>query len=283
MPDLEGEVAIVTGAAGQRGQGHAEALRLAREGADIVVVDLEEPIVPVPEAERDPQWKGLSSVVEEIEQLGRRALAVTADVSDWAQVQRMAEETLDRFGRIDILVNNAGALQAPAPIIDMEESVWDYVMSVNAKGVFLCCKRIAREMIAQRSGSIINISSRLGLTGKENLGAYCASKFAVVAITQVLAREVMRYGVRVNAVCQGWVDTDMNWGFGTKEAQEWGVPLEEAKKRLIAGIMPINRMAGPDEIASVVAFLASDQSSYMTGESISVSGGFSGVSWSPLL
>lgn len=273
MYDFEGKVAIVTGAASQRGIGHSCALRLAKEGASVVVVDLEVPIQRFLEEQRDTEWNGLSSVVEEIERLGHQAMAVSADTSDWSQVNLMAEKALERFGRIDILVNNAAVNQEPVPVVDLEEAVWDRVMAVNVKGVFLCSKRIAREMIQQRGGSIINMGSIAGRRGVANLGAYCSSKFAVVAITQVLALELAPYGIRVNAVYPGWVDTDMNVDLARKEAEEWGVRKQEANRRLAEQVIPLKRMARPDEIASVVTFLASDESSYLTGQGVNVTGG----------
>ena len=186
----------------------------------------------------------------------------------------MVEKTMERFGRVDILVNNAGVAPEPALISELEETVWDKTMAVNAKGVFLCCKRVAPEMAQRREGSIINISSRMGKVGLAKGGAYCASKFAVVAITQVLALEMAPYGVRVNAVCPGWVATNMNVAtVGEKESEKWGVSLEEARQRLVDQLIPLKRMATLDELSNVVAFLASSESSYMTGQSINVTGG----------
>ena len=204
MYDLNRKVALVTGAGGKGGLGRAIAVRLAEEGADVVVNDI---VINDFNAQhpRLPNWAGLPDVVREIEALGRGAMGVVADVSDAGQVDRMVNQVLQRFDRIDILVNNAGA---PAgrdrvPVVELDEDVWDLVQRVNVKGTFLCCKAVARAIIARgKGGKIINISSVSGKKGAARFAAYCASKFAVRGFTQALALELAPHRINVNAICR---------------------------------------------------------------------------------
>ncbi|MFH1569749.1 MAG: glucose 1-dehydrogenase [Gemmatimonadota bacterium] len=270
MYDLNGKVALVTGAGGQRGIGRAVARRLAAEGADLVVADVTD--------RGSGEWGGLPAVAVEIAASGRRSLAVVADVCEAASVDRMMEEALAAFGRVDIVVNNAGAAAGPdrVPVADLPESEWDRIQRVNARGVFLCCRAAARHMRARPGGGrIINMASLAGQQGLARYGAYCASKFAVIGLTQVLALELAPHQVTVNAVCPGLVETERVTGMA-EGLKPPGVSTEAYRQELIvqnAAKTALGRIAQPEDVARTVAFLASDEAAYLTGLSVSVSGG----------
>ena len=211
MEGPAGKVAIVTGAARKRGIGRGIALGLARQGADVVVAGYPRPQSQFPEEERSTGWRGLASVVEEIEELGRRALAVEANVTVTDDVERLTQETLSAFGRIDILVNNAGqAYCGDRALWEIDQEEWYHVIDVNLNGVYLVCSAVIPAMIeAEQGGSIVNISSTAGRMGVAYYGAYCASKFGVVGLTQQLAHELAPHNITVNCGAPGSVDTDM--------------------------------------------------------------------------
>jgi acetoin reductase-like protein len=257
--DLDGQVAIVTGAA--RGIGRAIALRLAHEGVNVAVCDVDQ--------------ANAAQVVKEIEGLGCQGLALQVDVTQKADADRMVTETVSRFGELNILVNNAG-IGAIAPLMDTEETTWDALMSVNAKGTFLCSKAAARQMITQgKGGRIINNASGAGkiAPGKTTpLGAYAASKHAVVGLTKQLGLELSDHQILVNCICAGIVDTPM-WDLIDREiAKLEGAPVGSVKARAVAGI-PLGRIQEPDDVANMVAFLASSDASYITGQTVNVCGG----------
>lgn len=252
---LTNKVAIVTG--GNKGIGRAISSNLAEEEADIVI------------AARDMQ--AASEVVDKIRKRGRRSFSVKTDVTQNDQVERMVQKVIDEFGRIDILVNNAGILSM-APAVDITEKEWDKMMEVNAKGVFLCCSSVARHMIKQKQGKIINISSVAGKRGSPLMAHYCASKFAVLGLTMTLALELAPYHINVNAVCPGDIDTNM-----LKQEWEWfgemkNMTSKEVKETKLTGI-PFHRIGKPEEIAQVVTFLASPDADYITGQTLNVCGG----------
>ncbi len=270
MYNLKGKVALVTGAAGAAGIGRAIALRLAQEGADLVVNDL---------PEDDGIRSGLADVVAEIEGLGQRALAAYADVSQADEVERMVAQALERFGKIDILVNNAGA---PAgrdrvPVVDLEEDAFDLVQRVNVKGTYLCCRAVARHMLDRGGGgTIINISSMAGKFGVPRYAAYCASKFAVRGFTQALARELGAAGITVYAICPGLIASERIDDMAAALAPD-GVDPADHREVMIADSIKnsaLGRMVGQDDVADIAAFLASDQADFMTGASLTVDGGF---------
>lgn len=269
MYDLKGKVALVTGAAGKEGLGRAIALRLAAEGADLVVNDLSE----------DAGIRtGLPQVVEEIEALGQGALAVYADVTRADQVDQMVEQALKRFGRLDILVNNAGAPAGAdrVPVVELEEEAFDLVLNVNLKGTFLCCRAVARHMLQRGGGgTIINISSTSGKHGVARFAAYCASKFAVRGFTQSLARELAPHQITVYAICPGLIESERIDDMATVLAPGGVDPADHRQQMIAAAIenSALGRMTGQSDIANVAAFLASDQSDFMTGASLTVDGG----------
>jgi NAD(P)-dependent dehydrogenase (short-subunit alcohol dehydrogenase family) len=272
MYDLKGKVAIVTGAGRKLGIGRAIALRLAREGADVAVADICREFEEFPDYGLG-MWEGLKSTADEVSALGVRGLPLKVDVTDSQAVDEMVAQTMDAFGHIDILVNNAGGVVDPMVVLWMEEAAWNKTLAINATGTFLCSQRVARTMIARREGGkIINIASIAGKGRSPALAAYCAAKAAVLALTRVLAYELAASGIQVNAVCPGEVDTDLQrWGWQV-EANFRGVPYDEVVSEEMEQI-PLGRLEQPDDVANLVAFLASDQSDYMTGQAINVDGG----------
>lgn len=282
MYDLNGKVAIVTGAGGRNGIGRAIATRLAREGADVVVTDVPESVTAIRAEDRAEGWEGLPSVVKEIEAEGRQALGIFSDVSDSAQVDDMVQQTLYRFGKIDILVNNAGSRPGRdrVPVVELEEDAFDEVMRVNVRGTYLCSRSVARHMVERSNngsggGKIIIISSGAGKRGIARYAVYCASKFALVGFTQALAQEMAAHKVNVNAICPGLVDTERVDFIAAALAAE-GESAEEHRALMVqerSTRVPMGRIARGDDIANMAAFLSSAESDYITGLAISVSGG----------
>ena len=272
MYNLSGKVALVTGAGGERGLGRAIAMRLAQEGADVVVNDI---VAGLPGSE---DWGGLAQVVTEIEALGRKGLSVIADIANGEQVKDMVNRTLEHFGHIDILVNNAGvpAGRDRVAVVDLEEEVWDRVQNVNVKGTFLCSKEIARAMIRRgQGGKIINMSSVSGKKGSARFAAYCASKFAVRGFTQALAQELAPEGINVNAICPGLTETERVDDMAAALKPD-NVSTEEYRQQMVdrtRSITPVGRLGQGADVAQVAAFLASSESDYLTGLSITVAGG----------
>ncbi len=279
MYNLEGKVALVTGAAGKRGMGHAIALRLAHEGADVAVNDVSQFDVRRSEDDRMEGWQGLKNVEAEVISVGRKALAVEADISSSQQVEAMVAKCVAEFGKLDILVNNASVI-GPVRLaaIDVSEKDWNRVLAINLTGTYLCSRNVAKRMIERgQGGKIINIASTAGKIAQPGFAAYCASKFGVVGLTKVLASELARYKIHVNAVCPGYIATDINIGAGIRRDLRSGMSLEEATAKTYAHALPqipLGRIGQAEDVAKVVAFLASDESDYMTGQSINVTGGF---------
>ncbi|KYD08215.1 3-oxoacyl-[acyl-carrier-protein] reductase [Heyndrickxia sporothermodurans] len=242
---LEGKVALVTGAS--RGIGREIALELAREGANVIV-----------------NYAGsearANEVVEEIKALGREAKAIQCNVANNDEVQGMIKETIGLFGKIDILVNNAGITRDNL-IMRMKEDEWDDVINTNLKGVFLCTKGVTRQMMKQRSGKIINISSIVGVSGNPGQANYVAAKSGVIGLTKSTAKELASRGINVNAVAPGFITTEM-----TDKLPE-DVQSEMLKQ------IPLARFGEPKNVANVVVFLASSSSDYMTGQTLHVDGG----------
>jgi len=258
--NLNGQVAIVTGSAS--GIGRAIAMRLSLEGTAIVAADL--------------NGNAAEKLIQEIKNLGRRGLALEVDVSSQVDVERMVKESRENFGQIDILVNNAGTGSAGL-IIDHTVEDWEKPIQVNLKGTFLCSRAVAKEMIPRKRGRIVNISSISGKSGEEFIGAYCASKFGVIGLTQVLAKELARHWITVNAVCPGYIWTPM-W----QELAKWfkenfpslaDKSLQEIFENRVKSVTPLRRPQAPEDTANLVAFLVSEEARNITGQAINVDGG----------
>ena len=278
MYDLDGKVAVVTGAGGRHGIGRAIATRLALEGADVIVTDVEQSLEAIRPEDRLEGWEGLTSVVKEIEGIGRKSMGMFSDVSDSHQVNEMITRTLSEFGKIDILVNNAGSRPGKdrVPVVELEEEAFDEVMRVNVRGTYLCSQAVARHMIERGgNGKIIIISSGAGKKGIARYAAYCASKFALIGFTQSLAHELAPFNVNVNAICPGLVDSERVDFIAAALVPE-GQSSEEHRALMVRERntrVPLGRIAVGDDIAKTAAFLSSGESDYLTGLSISVSGG----------
>ena len=243
--NLTGKVALVTGAS--RGIGQATAIDLAKAGADVVVNFIGNEAVA-------------QETVEAIEALGRKAIKIKADVGNAEDVQAMVDEAVVAFGHIDILVNNAG-ITRDGLLIRMKDSDWDDVLNINLKGVYLVTKAVAKLMVKQRAGRIINMTSVSGVTGNVGQANYAAAKAGVIGFTKTCAKELAARGITVNAIAPGFIETAMT------------DVLPEKIKEGIAGTIPFGRMGQPEEIANVVTFLASDFASYITGQVLNVDGG----------
>ena len=248
--DLTGQVAIVTGAA--RGIGKAIALGFAHFGADIVVVDILE--------------KEAKEIAAEIKKMGRESLGIKMDVTKKKDIDNVVKQTMKKFGKIDVLVNNAGILKMGPPEAITEKD-WDLVMNVNLKGYFLCAQAIGREMIKRKQGKIINIASIAGKIAFSQAAAYNSSKGGVILLTESLADDWAKYNIRVNAIAPGIVKTHM-----TKDMLK-----QKQFQEMVKAKCPLGRAANPEEIVGAVIFLASDASSYVTGEVIDIDGGWTTV------
>ena len=242
---LEGRTALVTGAS--RGIGRAIALRLAAEGADVAV-----------------NFAGSAAKAEEVKnaiiEMGRKAIAIQADVKDASSVAGMVEEVKKTFGRIDILVNNAG-VSRDGLLMRMKDEDWETVIDTNLRGVFQCTKAVSKIMMKQRYGRIVNMASVVGLVGNAGQANYAASKAGVIGFSKSVARELASRGITVNMVAPGCIDTDMT-----------AVLPDKVREAMLADI-PLARVGKPEDVASAVAFLVSDEAAYITGQVINVDGG----------
>lgn len=241
---LTGKVALVTGAA--QGIGKAIALLLARNGADLVVSDI--------------NLEKAEETAKEIRAIGPKAMAVKVDVANLSDVERMVAGILEKLAKIDILVNNAGITRDKL-ILRMTEEDWDAVLGVNLKGTFNCTKAVVRHMAKQRSGKIVNIASVVGEMGNAGQANYSASKAGVIGLTKTIAREYAQRGINVNAIAPGYIETPMT------EA------LPEKAKEELRRLIPMERLGKPEDVAEAVLFLVSEESSYMTGQVLNVNGG----------
>lgn len=251
---LKDKVAIVTGAS--RGIGRSIAMALAREGASIIVAD------------KAPG----NDTVSMVRRLGRTALYIEVDVTDFSSVERLVSKAIEDFGKVDVLVNNAGVFFF-ATVEEMTEEQWDTTFDVNVKGMFLCSKAVTREMMARKiRGKVVNVSSSAGLAGHIGYSAYCSSKRAVLAFTESLAKELGPHGINVNAICPGDTETDMLADEVSKVAAQKSLSQDRVRQDKLQNI-PLGRFATPDDIANVVLFLVSDESRHVSGEFIRITGG----------
>ena len=255
---LAGQVAIVVGSA--RGIGEAIAQMFSKEGASLVLVDIEN---------ARPQ---LEDVAQAIKRQGGNAIAIVADATDDAQVNKMVNETIERYGKIDILVNSAGLRGPLVPVQEVSEDEWDLVLSVNLKAVFLCCKAVLKVMMKQKSGSIVSISGTAGKEGMALRGSLCAAKWGLSGLTQTIAKESGPYGIRANIVCPGGMDEPDLRVMYAERAKGLGMEFAQLEKSILE-LTPLRKYAKHDEVAKAALFLASSDSSHTTGESLNVSGG----------
>jgi len=258
---IDGKIAIVTGAGNGIGKGIAS--RLAAEHATVIAVDINKT-----DAER---------VFSEISGKGGKGLALHADMTEERAVDNMVRQCKEQFGQIDILVNNVGGGSDSALVIDLPNEAWDKTIEVNLRSTFLCSRAVAREMIPRKQGRIVNIASISGKVGESLIGAYCAAKFGVIGLKQVLARELGRHSITVNAVCPGYV-----WTPGWEHLAQWlkdnfstmaDKSLEQIFEERVKATTPLRRPQTVEDVASLVAYLVSEKAQNITGQAINVDGG----------
>ena len=275
MSEFAGRVVLVTGCARARGIGRAIAVAFARAGADVVVTDVaaggtrnenEEGL-----EETRLGWKGLDSLAGEIKGLGRRVLTLVGDVSRAADAERFVADALAQFGRIDVLVNNAAAPHGADRRLlwEIPEEAWDLVIDVNLKGTFLMSRAVIPHMLERGSGRIISMASVSGKRGTARRGAYTASKFGVIGLTQVMAQELGAHGITANAICPGSVDTSRRESTSRRER----ALAERDPNAPVLSLPPTGRVARPDDIARLALLFASDASDHITGQAWNVDGG----------
>ena len=245
--DLSERVAIVTG--GGRGIGRAIALKLAEVGATVVINDV---------GDSAPA----EGVAEEIKKIGRESLVILADVSQSTEVANLVNNTVEKYGKVDILVNNAGITRDQL-IMRMSDEEWDKVLGINLKGVFVCSKAVLRPMMRQRWGRIISISSIVGLIGNVGQANYASAKAGIIGLTRTIAKEVASRGITANAIAPGFIDTAM-----TQQ-------LPEERRQELMNQVPLGFLGTPRDVAEAVAFLASEEARYITGQVVTVDGGIS--------
>ena len=271
---LDGKVAIVTGAARHRGIGRGIALALAAAGADVVALGSPRAPEQFPDDEKAIAWRGAASVSAEIQATGRRAIGIDTDLTNPAEADSIVAETMAQFGRIDIVVNNAGlAYCGEKNLWEIDDREWYDVMDVNLNAVYLLTSRAMRKMVeAKQGGRIINISSAAGRMGFAQYGAYCASKWGIIGLTQMLALEAAPHQITVNCIAPGSVDTDMMDGTFSHMATRYHAEAAAMKQAVVRGIA-LGRQGTPQDIAGAVAFFASDAAAWITGQTLNVSGG----------
>lgn len=265
MGDLDGKVAIVTGAGRLRGIGRAAAVHLARMGANVVVTGTGRSPERYPDDEKAVGWRDIDSTADQVREQGQQALPLVVDVIDREQVQMMVDRTIETFGRIDVLVNNAAFARGPdrVPIVELDPDIFQKVIDIKITGTYLCTKAVLPHMIQRgEGGKIINISSTAGKRGSANTLAYNAANFAAVGMTQSMARELGKYHINVNCVCPGSVDTHRMDVLGRGE--RW---------QQMASATPIGRHGTDDEIGGLIAYLCSDAAAWIHGQSININGG----------
>ena len=265
MEELNGKVGIVSGAGRLRGIGRATAVALARLGADVVVTGTGRDPSTLPPDEKAVGWQDVESTARQVRALGRRALPLVLDVTKPEQVEEMVARAVQELGRIDILINNAAYPRGAdrVPTVDLESDIFQKVMDVKVLGTYLCTRAVARHLIKQgQGGKIVNVASGAGKSGASDALAYTAANFAQVGMTQSLARELGPYGINVNCVCPGWVDTSRIDEL--KRSGQW--------QDLVRSI-PIGRFGTDDEVGAFIAYLCTEATSWIHGQSINIDGG----------
>jgi len=276
MSSLKGKVALVTGAASKRGMGHAIALRLANEGADVAVTDkIASPKSLFP---GDEGWGGLDAIAAEIEALGRKALAATMDINVSKEIDAVMGKILKELGKIDILVH-AAAIRGPVgvPVIDLSEKDIRAIIDIDLTGSFLICKAAARCMMEKgEGGKIVIFCSLAGTHGVAGSAAYSAAKYGTIGLTKSLALELAQYKINVNGINPGMIVTNLRDDSFAKMAEAEGITWEEARKKdhgMLSTRIPWGRLGTPEEAADLAYFLVSDLSDYITGEVVALGGG----------
>ncbi|MGQ4807011.1 Sorbitol dehydrogenase [Candidatus Entotheonellaceae bacterium PAL068K] len=265
MGDLDGKVAIVTGAGRLRGIGRAAAVHLARMGADVVVTGTGRSPERYPDDEKAVAWRDIDSTAAQVREQGRQALPLVVDVMNREQVQMMVDRTIEAFGRVDVLINNAAFARGPdrVPIIELDPDIFQKVIDIKVTGTYLCTKAVLPHLIRQgEGGKIVNLSSTAGKRGSANTLAYNAANFAVIGMTQSLSFELGRYNINVNCVCPGAVDTYRMDDLGRGE--QW---------QQIGANTPIGRTGTDDEVGGLIAYLCSEAAAWIHGQSININGG----------
>jgi NAD(P)-dependent dehydrogenase (short-subunit alcohol dehydrogenase family) len=276
MSSLIVKTALVTGAASKRGMGHAIAIRLAKEGADVIVID--KSAAPKSMFPGDEGWGGLNEIVKEIEALGRKALALTLDINVSREIDAGLEKALNKFGKIDILVH-AAAIRGPVgvPVVDLSEKDIRSIIDVDLVGSFLICKAAAKNMIKNgKGGKIVIFCSLAGTHGVPGSAAYSAAKYGAIGLTKSLALELAQYKINVNGINPGMIVTNLRDESFQKMAEADGITWEEARKKdqgALANRIPWGRLGTPEEAADLAYFLCSKESDYITGEVIALGGG----------
>ena len=263
--ELEGKVAIVTGAGRMRGIGRASAVVLARMGAHVVVTGTGRDPDTFPQDEKDAGWRDIQSTAEQVESFGVRALPLVSNIADQDDVQKMIDSTVAEFGRVDIIVNNAAAPYGSdrVAVVDMDADVFKTVIDVKVLGTFYACRAAVKQMIKQgEGGRIVNLSSTMGKSGRANTSAYNAANFAIDGFTQALSKEVGMHNITVNSVCPGLTDTSRLDAMGRTDG--WDARVAE---------VPMRRAGTDEEVGELIAFLCSPRAGYITGESININGG----------
>src|SRR5262245_9339682 len=252
------QVALIVGSG--RGIGESIARTFSKEGATVALVDLEK---------MKPE---LDAIALEINRQGGKAIALTADCSDDRRVNALVDETVRRFGRIDVLINSAGFRGPLVPVTDISEKEFDDVILYNLKLVFLCCRAVLKQMMKQKSGSIVSICGTAGREGMALRGSLCAAKWGVIGLTQTIAKEAGPHGIRANVICPGGMDEPDLRAMYAERAKGLGMKFEELERQVLE-LTPLRKYAKHDEVAKAALFLASSDSSHTTGESLNVSGG----------
>lgn len=255
MKQLKGKSIIVTGSA--TGIGKAIARRLAEDGADLLLADI--------------NLDGIEKLADELRSRGTQCQTLKVDVTDKSNVEDMVARCLELYGKIDVAMNNAG-VSTMAPVVDLTEKEWDYNMDINAKGIFLCCQAQVRAMMTQGYGKIINTASMAAKRGIPLLAHYTASKWAVVGFSKSLALEAAKHGITVNCVCPGFVKTGMQEREIAWEAELRNMTQDQVRQEYI-DLTPLGRLEQPEDVANLVSFLASSDSDFMTGQAINITGG----------